>query len=120
MNRAPSVAKLMSSLGISRGTAFLIRSLLKGDEDTHNPHLFPATHKWLQSCSWHPQWEERVMYAINEIIGGYGTQGLYSKEKPVATYINLGDMEANTIIIDNLTGRIYVTSLASYVTKRNL
>jgi len=120
MNRAPSVAKLMSSLGISRGTAFLIRSLLKGDEDTFNSNLFPATHKWLQACSWHPQWEERVMHAINEIIGGHGTQGLYSKEKPVATYINLGDMEANTIIIDNLTGRIYVTSLASYVTKRNL
>ena len=60
------------------------------------------------------------MHAINEIIGGYGTQGLYSKEKPIATYISLGDMEANTIIIDNLTGRIYVTSLASYVTKRNL
>ena len=120
MNRAPSTAKLMSSLGISKGTAFLIRSLLQGDEDTHNPHLFPSTSLWIQSCVHHPQWEERVMYAINEIMGGHGTQGLYSKEKPIATYINLGDMEANTIIIDNLTGRIYVTSLASYVTKRNL
>ena len=120
MNRTPSVAKLMGSLGISKGTAFLIRSLLQGDEDTHNPHLFPSTYRWIQSCTRHPQWEERVMYAINEIMGGYGTQGLYSKEKPIATYISLGDMEANTIILDNLTGRIYVTSLADYVTKRKL
>jgi hypothetical protein len=120
MNRAPSVAKLSTSLGISKGTAFLIRSLLQGDEDTHNPHLFPATHKWLQACTRHPQWEERVMYAINEIIGGRGTQGLYSKDKPIATYISLGDLEANTIILDNLTGRIIVTSLADYITKRNL
>ena len=120
MNRAPSTAKLMSSLGISKGTAFLIRSLLKGDEDTHNPHLFPNTHLWINSCVHHPQWEERVMSCINEIMGGHGTQGLYSKGKSIAKYISLGDMEASTIIIDNLTGRIYVTSLASYVTKRNL
>jgi hypothetical protein len=60
------------------------------------------------------------MHAINEIMGGHGTLQLYSKEKPIARYISLGDMEANTIIIDNLTDRIYVTSLASYVTKRNL
>jgi hypothetical protein len=53
-------------------------------------------------------------------MGGHETLQLYSKGKPVARYICLGDMEANTIIIDNLTGRIYVTSLASYVTKRNL
>jgi len=120
MNRAPSTAKLMSSLGISRGTAFLIRSLLKGDEDTFNSNLFPSTYRWLHYCNHHPQWEERVMHCINEIIGGCGTLQLYSKEKPIARYISLGDMEANTIIIDNLTGRIYVTSLASYVTKRNL
>lgn len=122
MNRAPSVAKLSTSLGISKGTAFLIRSLLQGDEDTHNPHLFPATHKWLNSCTRHPQWEERVMHAINEIMGGHGTQGLYKgdKDKPIATYISLGDLEANTIILDNLTGRTIITSLADYITKRNL
>jgi hypothetical protein len=60
------------------------------------------------------------MHAINEIIGGYGVLGLYSKDKPIATYINLGDMEANTIILDNLTGRTIITSLADYVTKRKL
>jgi hypothetical protein len=120
MNRAPSVAKLMSSLGISKGTAFLIRSLLQGDEDTHNPHLFPSTSLWIQSCVHHPQWEERVMYAINEIIGGHGTHRLYSKEKPIATYISLDDIYTNTIILDNMTGRTYITSLADYVAKRKL
>ena len=79
------------------------------------------TRAWLKKCHNRPPKSELALEAINEIIGGHGTEGIYSTRwidsyhcDVRGAYVNMGDVYATTILRDHQLSRWWLTSLGDF------
>ena len=115
---AYSVARIMTSLEVSRGAAERVRGLMTGEVD---PLTSCEVQSWLRRNCCAARWSEVIMYAINEALGGYGveavggaSQGGYWQNIR-ATYCNVGASYKTTVLRCSQQGRFLLTSVGDYV-----
>lgn len=82
--------------------------------------LIPHTLKWIASCYHEPREREKVMAAINELLGCHGVEAIESPggdsfEKPLMEYCNTGDSYCPTVVRDHCRGRWLVCGWADWV-----
>lgn len=102
--RGPSLKALMEGLRLDKGKAEQVRGLIKG---TISPDSFINVHSWVKRCYNRPRRIERVLEALNQVLGTFGTEALYSKHSGGGfwqgcrfVYLNAGDTYALTLIYD--------------------
>lgn len=113
--RLPSVKTLQTVAG---DRAQEVRELLQGKRKTRE---YRSVTDWEKQCYNRPRYGERLMCALNEIIGGYGVEGLV-RDGEIACeyeYINMGDTYTATIIRHIPSQRISVGCWGDIVERWN-
>ena len=128
--RAPSTRALVSAFGITRRDANLIRRIAHatGDraqlEKVIEKHAPEVTRDYVRSLNGDPYdlqiWRVTVaLHAINEIVGGYGVEGLGPGRSgdyaPPFEYVNQGDTYATTLIYTRATDTLSIGDWGSIV-----
>jgi len=110
-----TITRIAKELNISHDQARTVRAIVRGDLDrTAIYAVAPKTEHWAEvECYNRPRLYEVRMAALNEVIGGYGVEGI---EKPDShgcgryedfiDYINTGDTYSATILYDG--GRYWI------------
>ena len=111
--RSPSTKALVSAFRITRRDANLVRKIAHATSDREQlervieNHAPEATQSYVRSLHGDPYdsqiWRVTVaLHAINEIIGGYGVEGLGPPRAddyaPPYEFVNQGDSYATTLI----------------------
>lgn len=109
----PSVKRLEAAFP---GKGKEIKSLLEGGPT----RSYASVRAWEAKCNSMPQRHERVMCALNEILGGYGVESLLPIDDchPSYDYVNMGDTYNTTILLRN-DGRFIVACWGEIV-ERNM
>lgn len=99
--------------GMDEETAGLIVALIDGTTkvDTEGDERFPLTSAWIRQCYNPPNNNELIMSALNDLLGGFGVEGLFhpnESDKLIAEYVNQGDTYATTILRDVGRGGQYL------------
>jgi len=97
-----------------------LEPLLSGKLD---PETFGSVEDWVRQCFNRPSGDELVMEAANEILGGFGVEGIQIEGAwvdshhfdIVASYVNMGDTYDATLVLDHETGEYLWTSWGDYV-----
>jgi hypothetical protein len=120
--RAPSIKRLCESLNLEMEKAKLIRALIKKEQKTRDATLFPSTVEWIERCYHTPNWVERVLSCCNEILEGYGVEGIDGEDFrcPLMAYVNLGETYQDTILFCYKTQSFRVQSVGDYLEKMGL
>lgn len=81
------------------------------------PTTYPQTQEWVRRCYHEPSVIEQKMSALNEIIGGFGTEAIFGDDCywPDAEYVNLGDTYATTILFDYVHNSFRVISWGDWI-----
>lgn len=84
-----------------------LRELLEKKRKTRD---YQSVKTWVSQSYHEPRYSERLMCAINEIVGGYGVEAITKRGQvyPTYEYINMGDTYTTTILRDCRTGRVFV------------
>ena len=99
----PSVKTITQRLGVSKKKAKEIRGLMEG---TENPNAYESVKKLMQRCYYKPRRVERVMEAMNEILGGSGVEQTTDTQwseywlDSGLLYVNMGGTYTETICYD--------------------
>lgn len=127
--RAPSEKKLLEAFrDLDRKQAKLIRAFAKAEDDPEEleelVEKVPETERYVRSLYSSPYrsgiWRVTVaLHAINEIVGGYGVEGLGpGRSGDFALpyeYINMGDTYITTLIYDRDKDRLFIGDWGSIV-----
>jgi hypothetical protein len=114
--RAPSIKTITSELNLTSAQARLIRALIKGDQKTLDPVLFPGVHAWVASCYHLPTRTERIMACISEVMQGHGVEAIDAQGiQPRAVYVNTGDTYTPTVLYCYRTRSYRVQSWGDYL-----
>jgi hypothetical protein len=105
--RAPSLERIKKTLvptNEERPKAHLIHRLMTLEADPTAEHWqdrFPATNKWVQSCTHRPSEEEIAINAIDELLGTHGVEGWSDDDDPRCGthYCNTGDSYTTTVFL---------------------
>ena len=116
----PSVSTIQTRLGISREKANQVRGLM--DKSRIKTRSFESVRAWEAQCFNKPEWVERCLCAIDEVIGGFGVEGIdgndfvspFWRHERIA-YVNMGDPYAPTVIYDTAREKFYVCSWGDHV-----
>lgn len=131
--RFMSTKRLIEVFGCDWDTATHIRHIVKNTlvltRDFSGPYCdtFESVQKWVRQCYNEPSLEERQMCALNEVLDGYGVEGLRAGEDERyrgndmwvddhfwqgvrLEYVNMGDTYTPTIGYDIAKDRFVVTS----------
>lgn len=120
--RAPSEKKLLEAFrDLTPKDAKLIRKFAKAVDDPEEledlVEKVPATEAYVRSLYSSPYrsgiWRVTVaMHAINELVGGYGVEGIGPGRSgdyaPPYEYVNMGDTYATTLIYDRDKDRLFI------------
>lgn len=112
--------ELMSIDGVNEETAKVLAALIDGKVNPED--VSRACKAWTLSCYNEPSWQEKVMCAANDLIGGHGVEGIDDPESCVncaAAYVNLGDTYITTLMYDYRNDQFIVSSWGDYA-ERNL
>lgn len=113
----PSAKRISKEIRVPIANARLAWKLMKGRISPESIEHFPKTHKWAMTCYNYPVFHELVMYALNEVLEGFGVEAIgdFDNYPPKLDfeYINKGDTYAPTIIRHK--GRYYLTSYGDMV-----
>lgn len=115
--RAPSFAKLVNLLQLTRDQAIKVRRIIHG---TLDPASVPQTQRWINQCFKRPYDIELRMHAINGIIEGHGIEAIENRDSgylPSAEYVNMGDSYDATILYCYDSKTFKLISWADYVEK---
>lgn len=118
--RAPSVKRLMESMGLDRAKASDVRALLHGVKD---PDAYERVQNWVAACYTHPPYIERLLSALDEACGTFGVEYLGGdhndwKGKPEFAYLNTGDTYAPTLVYSYEKDSFFVSTMGD-VRERN-
>lgn len=117
LHPAPSVKTLCAAFpGLDATRIKTARAIMTGAAEPYE--VSPVCRKWCDSCYSLPTWSERAMEALSEVLDGYGAEALWPEGEylwPRATYVNMGDTYAPTILYDYASQRFAVTSWGDYV-----
>ena len=89
-----------------------ILDIVRGETD---PESYESVASWVRQCYNRPWDSELKMSAINEILGGFGVEGVFSDSdmEPEFSYVNMGDTYDPTIV--RYQGSFRVTSWGEMV-----
>jgi len=120
--KAPSIKTLCEGLDIDKDKAKLIRALIKKEQKTRDAKLFPSTLAWIESCYHEPVWVERVLSCFNEILEGYGIEGIDGEDFrcPLMSYVNLGETYQLTLLFCYKAQSFRVQSVGDYIERMGL
>lgn len=95
-----------------------LRELLERKRKTRD---YRSVQDWERQCYNKPRYGERLMYAINEILNGYGVECLTREGEiaPEYEYINMGDTYALTILRHVETERVIVSTMGDIAERHN-
>ena len=73
-----------------------VRGLMEGSID---PESFASVQRWVSQCHNLPSQVELALCAINEVINGFGVEGIPDEDyrEPGVSYVNRGDTYTPTI-----------------------
>ena len=94
-----------------------LRDLLTGKRKTMT---YVSVQEWCGQCWYLMNYTARLMYALNEILEGYGVEPIWGSEsdtQPIAEYVNMGDTYNTTLLLDYDKDRVVLTSLGDWVEK---
>ena len=106
--------------GVSSARNKAVLALCSGEL---SPDKFPCVLEEERQCYHRPRFSERVMCALNWLIGGYGVEAhpvegawvdSYHR-RFVASYVNMGDAYSQTAVLDHSTGEFSVTSYGDWL-----
>ena len=99
----PSIKTIEEGLNLDREKAIEVRKLMDGRIDPEN---YQSSKDWIKDSYNPPKHSELVFCAINEIIEGYGVEGIQIEGHHtdhywgdyIGEYINMGDTYTTTIV----------------------
>lgn len=105
-------SKLIKAFGQEK--AEKIRALLDDPESTHN---YKSANEFYNSCYNKPSIGLVCLYAINEILDGYGIEGISDPENSCDgfDYVNMGDTYATSVTL--FDGKFHVESYGDRIEK---
>lgn len=134
--RFMSSLNLTSLFNITDSQAHMVRGLIKDKfavEDTERWRLaLPKTFDWIDACYHNPLYyscrDEINLYAINEILEGYGIEAIQKESNWVShywqdtqfLYVNMGDTYTPTIFYDTREDRFIVSDFGTVVETNKL
>ncbi len=107
-------------LNISDENKVALYLLLKGKKD---PMDFMSVQDWVRQCYNLPSKVGLIMCAANELLGGFGVEGLNQEDAYVnnywrdciGLYVNMGDTYDNTVIWDTENSSFIITSFGDFL-----
>ena len=103
-------SRIAETFDVSLFDANLALLIMRGKVDaTKHPKRFPLTASWIRACYYPPRKSEIKLEALNELLGGYGVEPITVEGRhvdsyymnTVASYINLGETYAVTLLLDH-------------------
>lgn len=115
-----SIERLQADLNLTEQKARAVSRLIKGEL---SPDNFKSVRDWVRQCYSEPRRSEKVMKALNELLSGYGDEGLRIEGAHidnyhydiVASYVNQGDTYDATILLDHKRNKYRLTSWGDFV-----
>lgn len=88
-----------------------------------SPKRFPRTCRWLDQCYHRPRNSEIKLEALDELLGTYGVEVIRIEGAwvdhyycdSVASYLNVGDAYATTLLLDHEQQRWTLTSWGDFL-----
>ena len=114
MANIPSVQTIMRT-GCSSETAQKIRLLF---EEKLNPtEVSEKCDKWVRDCYTEPRQWQKILCAVDDLLGNHGTEYLKCHNGRTYTYSNSGDTYNVTVLRDHYNKRWLVSDWGSLVEK---
>lgn len=91
-----------------------LRELMDKKRKTYD---YKSVQEWCKGCYHEPKFHERLMCAINEILGGHGVEAMFRQgmTHPDMEYINMGDTYTTTLIFDYTSNTFKIQSMGDWV-----
>lgn len=115
--------RLAKVFNLSKEQIKLARDVLNERIDpSEREDLFPQTCEWIGQCYNRPRANEIQIEALNELLDGYGVEAIEHEEiyvdryhgNIVASYVNVGETYAPTLILDHIKNRWLVCSWGDF------
>ena len=111
---------IMEFLNLDRDKAGQVIGLISEEID---PGEYESVENWERQLYNPPREVERIMHALNEVIEGYGIEGIEVEDAYVdsyhhgfiADYINTGDTYNPTIVLDNSNNEFILTTWGNFL-----
>lgn len=104
--------------GVPLGIAQEVQNLF--DEKT-SPDDYKSVQALIEKNFVHPCFHDKIMFALNEILDGFGVGYLEDKHGEVrAEFVNMGETYAPTIVYNARKGTFHVTSFGHFVESNRL
>lgn len=113
---APSMKTLQALHWLDDNKRQEIRNLLHGDRDTYS---YASVNTWVNKCYHEPELVERIMCALDEILGTYGVEALCHNRELKAVYCNTGETYTTTIVYRYDKDYFQLTSWGDLVERYN-
>lgn len=99
MSTKITIADLTNRLGVTPEVAQKALDLMTGKAD---PTEYQSVNDWIDKCHYLPDDGEQVMEALNELLNGFGVEGITpdGEVHVKADYVNNGDTYRPTIVRD--------------------
>lgn len=93
-----------------------VRGLIEG---TIDPDTFESVQNWCKQCYNEPPKHEKIMAALNEVLGGFGIETTDNPKNSddYIEYINVGDTYIPTILYYN--GKFIFSTWGDFVERKN-
>ena len=92
-----------------------IRKLIAGKV---KPEEYASVGLWLSHCHNRPETSALIMEAANEILGGYGVEGIRDSQDDWLSYVNMGDTYDETLLYDSGLNEFKFGSWGDFVEQR--
>jgi len=90
-----------------------LRELLTKQRKTTD---YKSVRDWISKCYNMPRYQERLEVAVNEVLGGYGSEAIFGGGvRPAMTYVNMGDTYITTLIYDYRRGSWLISSWGDWI-----
>ena len=107
----PKLSECVEAFGEDKGTE--VFRLISGDLD---PETYASVEAWVRQCYHRPDDEEMILCALSEVLGGFGTEGIRAEDGgTVASYVNMGDSYATTVLLDSASWFFQIGSWGDFV-----
>lgn len=113
MHETMNMDRLSNAFGSEAATQ--IMAVVEGCK---SPELYESVHNWIRQCYNRPSDLELELHAINEIIGGHGTEAVFQSSddmEPLFAYVNMGDTYIMTVLYDYHAGEYVCADYGSQI-----
>lgn len=112
---SPPAAAIAAAFNVSIETAHLARRIIRGEAGPLASS--PATAAWERACYNSPRQTDRILHALNSILGCHGVEAFCTENDPyhaIAEYLNTGDTYSPTLLFRHDTGTFRLTSWGDF------